>query len=204
MIIFIIICTIAISVFAFYRQDIFRMLTFNPYLVLNQKEFHRILSHGFVHADWVHLGINMFVLYSFGVFIEDVFKVVFGGNANLYLSLLYFGAIVLSVLPAFIKHHKHPEYNSVGASGAVSAIVFASIMFNPLGKIYLFFIPIGIPSFIFGFLYLIYSAVMAKRGRDNIGHEAHFAGAVYGVLFIIIAEPAVVRYFIFQIQEFFR
>jgi membrane associated rhomboid family serine protease len=98
---------------------------------------------------------------------------------------------MLSVLPSFGKYKNDPGYNAVGASGAVSAVVFASILFVPLGKIYLFFIPIGIPAFIFGGLYLIYSAYMAKRGGDNIGHDAHFWGALFGFVYTIAIKPKV-------------
>ena len=109
---------------------------------------------------------------------------------------------MLSVLPSFGKHKDDPAYNAVGASGAVSAVVFASILFVPLGKIYLFFVPIGIPAFIFGGLYLIYSAYMAKRAKDNIGHDAHFWGALFGIVFTIALKPKIFLYFIDQIARF--
>ena len=108
----------------------------------------------------------------------------------------------MSVLPSFGKHKNDPYYNAVGASGAVSAVVFASILFNPTNKITIFPVPIGIPSFIFGILYLIYSAYMGKRGKDNIGHDAHFWGAVYGVVFTIALEPRVGLFFIHEIRTF--
>ena len=150
----------------------------------------------------MHLFINMFVLYSFGKVVIDYYVAIFGLKGYYYFVLLYIGAIMLSVLPSFGKHKNDPGYNAVGASGAVSAVVFASILFVSLGKIYLFFIPIGIPAFIFGGLYLYYSAYMAKRGGDNIGHDAHFWGALFGIVYTIALKPKIFLYFIDQIGGF--
>jgi len=202
MILIIIIATVLLSVFALNREEVFRMLMFNAYAVKHNREYHRLFTNGFIHADWIHLGINMFVLYSFGSFVEEVFPYIFGNMGKIYFAMLYFGAIPISVIPSLLKHKNNTYYNSVGASGAVSAVVFASILFNPLGKIYLFMIPIGIPAFIFGILYLIYSAYMAKRAKDNIGHDAHFAGAIYGLLFIIIAKPEILFFFLSELKNY--
>jgi membrane associated rhomboid family serine protease len=143
----------------------------------------------------------MFVLFSFGRVVEIYYKELFEIKGAFYYVLLYVGAIAISVLPSFGKHKDDPGYNAVGASGAVSAVVFASILFEPLAKIYLFFIPIGIPAAIFGVLYLIYSAYMGKRGKDNIGHDAHFWGAIFGIVFTICLKPKIVLYFISQISQ---
>jgi membrane associated rhomboid family serine protease len=151
----------------------------------------------------MHLLINMFVLFSFGRVVEVYYKELFEVKGAFYYILLYVGAIAISVLPSFGKHKDDPGYNAVGASGAVSAVVFASILFEPLAKIYLFFIPIGIPAAIFGVLYLIYSAYMGKRGKDNIGHDAHFGGAIFGIVFTICLKPKIVLYFIGQISQLF-
>ncbi len=110
---------------------------------------------------------------------------------------------MFSVLFDYGKHKHDPAYNAVGASGAVSAVVFASIILYPGGGIYLFFIPVEIPSPVFGILYLIYSAYMARRGRDNIGHHAHFWGAIYGVVFTIALKPVLFLYFIDELGNIF-
>jgi membrane associated rhomboid family serine protease len=203
MILFIIILTAAISVFALNSPEVFYRLKFNPFLVLHSKQWYRFFTYGFVHAGWVHLFINMFVLYSFGNVVLDYYVEIFGLKGCYYFALLYLSAIMLSVLPSFGKHKNDPVYNAVGASGAVSAVVFASILFVPLGKIYLFFIPIGIPAFIFGGLYLVYSAYMSRRGQDNIGHDAHFWGALFGIVYTIALKPQIFLYFIDQIRNFF-
>ena len=193
--------TVLISVLAFSNGDLFYKFRFNPYLALHSKQYFRFLTYGFIHADWMHLLINMFVLFSFGRVVEVYYKELFEVKGAFYYILLYVGAIAISVLPSFGKHKDDPSYNAVGASGAVSAVVFASILFEPLAKIYLFFIPIGIPAAIFGVLYLIYSAYMGKRGKDNIGHDAHFWGAIFGIVFTICLKPKIVLYFIGQISQ---
>ncbi len=194
--------TVLISFLAMSNGDLMFRLRFNPYLALHSKQYYRFFTYGLVHAGWMHLGVNMYVLYSFGNMVLATYVDLFDAKGYYYFGLLYVGAILMSVLPSFGKHKNDPYYNAVGASGAVSAVVFASILFMPLGKISLMFIPIGIPSFIFGILYLIYSAYMGKRGKDNIGHDAHFWGTVYGVVFTIALEPRVGAYFIYQVRTF--
>ncbi len=203
MIIIIIAITVIISIVAMNNADLFYRFRFNPYLALHSKQWYRFLTYGFIHAGWMHLFINMFVLYSFGDVVIQYYKLIFGLAGYYYFGLLYISAILFSVLPSFGKQKNDPYYNSVGASGAVSAVVFTSILFMPTGKISLIFFPIGIPAFIFGFIYLVYTAYMAKRGKDNIGHDAHFFGAVFGVVFTICLKPAVALYFYDQIRTFF-
>jgi membrane associated rhomboid family serine protease len=203
MILFVIVLTVAISVLALYNNDVFYRLKFNPFLALHSKQWYRFFTYGFVHAGWMHLFINMFVLFSFGNVVLAYYTNIFDLKGYYYFALLYIGAIMLSVLPSFGKHKNDPGYNAVGASGAVSAVVFASILFVPLGKIYMFFIPIGIPAFIFGGLYLVYSAYMSRRGQDNIGHDAHLWGALFGIVYTIAIEPKVIFYFADQIKSFF-
>ncbi|MCK9613135.1 MAG: rhomboid family intramembrane serine protease [Bacteroidales bacterium] len=203
MILIIIAITSVVSIIAMQNHEWFYRLRFNPYLALTSKQWYRFITYGLIHAGWMHLLINMFVLYSFGDVVLQYYVYLFEAKGYYYFALLYVGAIMISVLPSFGKHKNNPYYNAVGASGAVSAVVFASILFAPMGKIYLFFIPFGIPAFIFGVLYLIYSAVMAKRGKDNIGHDAHFWGAVFGIIFTIILKPAIALYFFDQVKTFF-
>jgi membrane associated rhomboid family serine protease len=131
----------------------------------------------------------MFVLYSFGEIVEQFFIYYFEFKGYVYFLLLYLGGVGFSTLFDYGKYKNDIYYNAVGASGAVSAVVFASILLYPAGKIFLFFIPIGIPAPIFGILYLVYSAYMAKKGNSIIGHSAHFWGAIFGIVFTVAINP---------------
>jgi membrane associated rhomboid family serine protease len=196
--------TVIISISAFTNRSLFDKLLFDPYRINHQRQYYRFFTHGLIHADWLHLAVNMFVFLSFGRMVEDVFSYFFGHAKGMYFfALMYFGAIILSSLPSFGKHKDNAWYTAVGASGAVSAIVFSSIIISPLSGIRFIFIPFNIPAFIFGFLYLIYSAYMAKKGTDNIGHDAHFWGALFGIAFTLIIKPALLSGFINQISTFF-
>ncbi|MFW5708547.1 MAG: rhomboid family intramembrane serine protease [Bacteroidota bacterium] len=187
------------SYLAFNNREIFYNLKFNAYLINHNRQYYRFLSYGLIHVDWAHLLVNMFVLFMFGKAVEDNFSEFFGIRANLYYLLLYAGGIVFSTLASFIKHKNNDTYNAVGASGAVSAIVFSSIIMNPQMPIIFLFFPIPMPAWLFGILYLIYSAYMARRGNDNIGHDAHFWGAIFGLVFTIILNPSFVNSFLNEI-----
>jgi len=197
--IIIIAITVIASLLAFYNRDIFSKLLFNPYSIYHHNQWYRFFSYSLIHANWPHLIINMFVLLSFGRAVEYAMQAYFSDKGILYYMLLYVGGIIFSVLFDFGRHKDNVYYNAVGASGAVSAVVFSSILFNPLGKIYFYFIPIGIPAVIFGILYLIYSAYMTKRGKDNVGHSAHFWGAIFGFAFTILLKPVLFMHFLEQI-----
>jgi membrane associated rhomboid family serine protease len=188
--------TVIVSLWAFSRRDLFDRLKFNAYRIKQQGQWYRFLSYGLVHADTVHLLVNMFVLYSFGTIVETFFDHYFENRGMLLFLLLYIGGLGFSTLYDFGKHKNDIYYNAVGASGAVSAVVFSSIVLYPAGKIYLFFIPIGIPAPLFGLLYLIYSYYMARKGQDNIGHNAHFWGAVFGLVFTIALKPDILVTFL--------
>jgi membrane associated rhomboid family serine protease len=177
----VIILTVLISIYAFYNAAIFNQLKFNAFAIRHHGQGWRFFSYGLIHADWVHLFINMFVLYSFGKAVIDAY--------HYFYLLLYAGGIGFSVLFDYGKHKDDPNYNAVGASGAVSAVLFASILLYPTGSVYLFPIPFPLPSVVFGAIYLVYSAVMARKASDNIGHNAHFWGAVYGIAFTIALKP---------------
>lgn len=192
-----------VSIAAFSNRELYRRLVFNAYDISHFKHGYRFLSYALVHADWMHLLINMMVLYSFGNVVEEYYDLVFARKSILYFLLLYIGAVVLSTTPAYGKYKDDYSYNAVGASGAVSAVVFASIVFDPLNKIYLFFIPIGIPAIIFGLLYLAYSWYMAKKNIDNIGHDAHFWGAIYGFAFTLAMKPSLIGHFFTQLSGMF-
>jgi len=187
--------TVIISIMAFNNNDLFRKLLFNAYLIKNKKQWYRFFSYALVHSGWMHLIINMYVLWSFGDIVEYVLKNNFGTKGILYYALLYVGGIIFSTLFDFKKHKDDPNYNAVRASGAVSAVVFASILLYPSGSIFIFPIPFPLPSWVFGIAYLIYSAYMGKKGQDNIGHNTHFWGAVFGIIFTVIALPGTVQNF---------
>jgi len=189
----IILVTVAVTILAFNNHELFRRLAFNAYDIKHFKNSYRFVSYALIHADWIHLLINMLVLYSFGRVVETYYGFYFGNKAILYYLLLYIGSTAISTLPSYGKHKDDYTYTAVGASGAVSAVVFASIIFDPLSKIYLFLIPIGIPAIIFGVLYLAYSWYMGKKNIDNVGHDVHFWGAIFGFVFTIVLKPSLLN-----------
>ena len=174
-------------------------LIFNAYQVWHRKEWYRMLTSGIIHSGWGHLFFNMLRLYFFGRVVEQYFSAAFGGvlGAVLYV-VLYVSALAISSLGDLVKYRDNWNYNALGASGAVSAVLFASILFAPKMGIYIYLIPIPVPGYIFAPLYLLYCWYMAKRNMDNIGHTAHFWGAVYGILFPIICKPDVLSFCLSQ------
>ena len=201
MFVIIILITVIISVVCFKDRSLFYKLSFNPYSVTKHNESYRVITHGFVHADWMHLLLNMFVLYTFSDNVERAYVFLFGMKGYLFLLFLYVGALLFSVIPSWAKHKDNVSYNSVGASGAVSAVVFASIILFPSTKMMLLILPIPMPAWIFGILYLIFEAYNAKRGQTNIGHDAHFAGAIYGAIFTLILDPKLGLSFLEQLTR---
>lgn len=190
-----------VSIAAFMKPEIMSKFQFNAWQVVHRKEYLRLVSHGFLHGDWLHLIINMFVLFSFGGAVLSYFHHHLQGLNDLRFLLLFITALPASSLYALIKHRDNHYYNAIGASGAVSAVVFASILFEPYNPVFLFAI-VPVPGIIFGVLYLWYSAYMARRQVDNIGHDAHFWGAVYGFLFPLIYEPRLIVSFFNQLWPF--
>lgn len=174
-----------------------------PYQEVRDGEYYRWLTSGFLHGDIMHLVFNMITLYFFGRTVEMWFALVFPDFGRMFYLVFYLVAIVAASSATFFKYRESPSFASIGASGAVAAVLFASILILPTNKIYLFFIPIGIPGFIFGILYLWFSAYEAKRGQDNIDHTAHYYGAIFGFFFPILFEPRLVPLFIGQLQEWF-
>lgn len=201
MTIVIIAITTIVSIISFQNDRLFSILLLNPLKFLHKKEYYRIFSHGFIHADWMHLIVNMFVLFSFGRAIEGYFNQLkemdYLQYPQLHYLTLYIGGIIVSSIPSIIKHRNDSWYNSVGASGGVSAVVFTSIFFGPLNILYLYFIPI--PGIVFGALYLIYSQYMSKRNKDNINHDAHFAGSIFGFLYPLIINIGLFKVFLNQL-----
>jgi len=192
--------TVIVSIMAFQRQDLFYRLDFAPYAVDQQKEWHRFLSHSLLHADWVHLLVNMFVLFIFGDVTQAYFEAYAGARGIFYFILLYVGGVAFAVLPTFRKHKQNPNYHSVGASGAVSSVLFSSVIFQPGTELCLYGLPfLCFPGIIWAIAYLLYSYYQGKRGGDYINHDAHFWGAVYGVAFTILAVPKSIPAFLDQI-----
>jgi len=183
-----------VSILAFRNKNIFDKLKLNPYMIFHKKEFFRIFSHAVLHADWTHLGFNMFTLYFFGSSAEMYFSHFFE-HGKLIFVLLYIIGIAVSALPSIIKHKNNHWYNSIGASGAVAAVLFASIFFDPRMSIYIFLIPIPIPGLVCGVAYLVYSQYMGKKNKDNINHEAHITGAIFGFLFPLLLNPGLFNIF---------
>lgn len=174
-------------------------LIFNAYQVWHRKELYRMLTSGMIHSGWGHLFFNMLTLYFFGRVVEQYFSAAFGGVLGTVLYVvLYVSALAISSLGDLVKYRNNWNYNALGASGAVSAVLFASILFAPKMGIYIYLIPIPVPGYIFAPLYLLYCWYMAKRNMDNIGHTAHFWGAVYGILFPIICKPDVLSFCLSQ------
>ena len=197
----IIIVTSLVSILCFTGTLPFDSLKFNAWDVWHRKRWYQMLSYGLVHSGWGHLLFNMLTLYFFGDVVENYFQATFGpGTGSVLYLLLYVSAIAVSTIGDLVKYKDEPHYSAVGASGAVSAILFASILFEPKMGIYMYFIPIPIPGYIFAPLYLLYCWWAAKRNMDNIGHSAHFWGALYGLVFPLICNPQIFTHFLNQLK----
>lgn len=184
------------------RQGVFDQLKHYPIAEKRNKEYYRFLSSGFVHGSWMHLIFNMYVLYEFGQTVENIFVEVFGSFGRIGYLLMYLAAIVVADIPSFLKHQNNPGFASIGASGAVSAVLFIYIMFYPwAGLTFIFFPFFAFPAIVLGIGYLIYSSWASKRGRDNIDHSAHFAGAIFGIVFIVMTYPQIIGQFLNSIKS---
>jgi len=201
MTILIILITCLVSIAAFSHPVIIEKLQFNAVKVFHKHEYYRLISQGFVHANWEHLIVNMIVLYSFGQATELYFHYNFGEMANAYFIILYFGGMLFSNVYALIKHRNNNYYNAIGASGAVSSILFCTILFNPWSKIY-FFGVLPIPGIIFALLYLVYCGYMNKKGGDHIAHDAHLLGSLFGLIFPILMDPSILESFLEKLLSF--
>ena len=186
----IVIITAIVSFTAFTNEKITNDLIFYPPAVSKQGQWYRFITCGLIHADFMHLLFNMIALYSFGELVEQRFESIYGEGGKWVYLLLYVSALVTSLLPTYTKNKDNAYYRSLGASGAVSAILFAGLLIAPQTEVYFFFIPIPIPGFIFAPLYLLISAYFDKKGGDNINHSAHMWGAIYGLAFTIVAGYA--------------
>jgi membrane associated rhomboid family serine protease len=205
----IIVLTVVVSFSANSRPELYAKLLFNPYQVIHRKEWYRVFTHAFIHDrnNIFHLIFNMYVLYSFGNSVENILIYKLGGLGVAYYLLIYIGGIAIATLPAIMKHKDNYNYNSVGASGAVSAVLFSVIAFAPFsGGIGIMFIPINIPPLVFGVLYIAYEVYMDKRNasNDNVAHDAHIWGAAFGFVFTLIFVPDAFINFIGQVLSVFN
>lgn len=209
--IIIIIITALVSISALSSDKIYNDLIFYPPAVTHQRQWYRFFSSGIIHADWMHLIFNMYALYMFGDTVEKIFtNTLFQEKGKLFYMLMYISALGISLLPTYAKHKDDSYYRGLGASGAVSAVIFAFIILNPMANLGLIILPgIKIPGFIFGFIYLAVSSYLDKRGGGNINHSAHIWGALYGMVFVVIlsavfSDYPVVRMFIEQVKDYFN
>lgn len=191
----IIIVTALISFSAFSNAKMYNDLIMYP-PAINRGQYYRLLTSGFLHADTMHLIFNMLTLWFFGRVLEPYFAEYFG---QFGFIIFYLVAIVVSDIPTYLKHRHSSSYASLGASGGVSAILFAFILLSPWSTIYIFILPV--PAIVFGVLYLVYSQYMAKKGADNINHDAHFWGAIFGIVCILIFDKQAIPRFIEAIQH---
>ena len=183
----IIIITALVSIGGFSNPKIIDDLIFYPPAVSKHNQWYRFFTCGLIHADVGHLIFNMLSLYLFGRFVEDKFIEIFPDNGKWLYLLMYITSLLVCLLPTYFKNRQNYSYKSLGASGAVSAVVFAGLMIAPYVEVGFFLIPPIIPGFIFGPLYLLITAWLDKKGGGNINHSAHLWGALYGILFIIVA-----------------
>jgi membrane associated rhomboid family serine protease len=172
------------SLIGFYNAAYMDKAIMWPYYVKHNNQFHRFISSGFLHADFMHLFFNMFTLFFFGANIESRFAV-YGLGGNFSYLLLYFTALIVSDIPTYIKHKDNYNYKALGASGAVSAVVFASIVFDPWSSLYLYG-AIKLSALVFAVLYIAYCVYMGNKSHDNVNHDAHLWGAVYGLIFTLL------------------
>ena len=183
--------TVLVSWLAFDRPRLLDRLILWPPAIDRQRQYDRLLTHGFIHADWQHLLFNMITLFFFGRVAEQVIGSMIGPVGFL---LFYLSAIVIAILPTYLRHRHDTRYRSLGASGAVSAVLFAFILVQPWSLIFVFFLPV--PAIVYGAFFVGYSIWMDRQGGDNTNHNAHLSGAIYGVLFMLLMEPRIAGYFL--------
>jgi membrane associated rhomboid family serine protease len=191
--------TVAVSLWGLADPRVIHALILWPPAVKKQGEVYRLASYGIVHADVPHLLFNMVTLYFFGQAIEVVYLRALGQLGYVWFYVM---GLLVSILPTYLRHRDDPNYRSLGASGAVSAVLFAFILYRPLDSIYLFFIPIPIPAIIFAVLYVVYESWSQMRAKDNVNHSAHLWGAAFGVVFTLLMVPGAGDAFLRQVGRY--
>ena len=189
--------TVIVSWVAFSNRKLADRLVLWPPAIDRHRQYERLLTYGFIHADIGHLAFNMITLFFFGGLIEMKMRQVTG--SFLTYPLFYLVALAVSILPSYLKNQKNPNYLSLGASGAVSAVLFAFILLSPWTIILVMFIPA--PAILYAVFYVGYSIWMDRKGSDNVNHSAHLAGAAFGVMFMLFMEPQVLNTFIEQVMH---
>ncbi len=188
--------TCVVSFLAFNNVRLMNDLILWPPAITRSREYHRLVTYGLVHADFGHLLFNMITLFFFGRVMEGFYTKTLG---TLGFALFYIAALVVSILPTYLKNRANPNYRSLGASGAVSAVLFAFILLAPWSRIVVLVVPM--PAIVYAVLYLIYSFYMDRRGQDNINHSAHLWGAAFGIAFTLVLKPEVFSYFLYQLSQ---
>ncbi|MGE0077239.1 MAG: rhomboid family intramembrane serine protease [Bacteroidales bacterium] len=195
--------TVVVSLIAFGDRNLMQRLLLSPYRVFRNKEWYRIITHAFVHANFLHLFVNMFVLFSFGKAVEHwLYQLKISGYIDypiLHFYILYIGGAIIATLTTLKKHKDDYYYQSVGASGAVSGFVFFCVFFDPLESLYLMGV-IPIPGILFAIAYLFYTHYMSKKEGDNINHDAHFVGAVFGFIYPLLINPKLILHFLSSLR----
>lgn len=187
--------TLITSIYAFNHTDLFGKFMLHPYSVAKGNKLYTFITSGLIHADWMHLFFNMFTFFFFAFKLETMI-------GHWQFGLLYIVSLVLSDIPTAIRHKNDYRYSSLGASGAISAVLFSYILFQPLSIIGVMFIPM--PAIVFGVLYLIYCMYMSKNARDSINHDAHFFGALTGLILTVILVKGIVPHFIGQLSSIWQ
>ena len=188
--------TCLVSFLAFQNAALMERLILWPPAISRGNEYHRLVSYGLVHADVAHLAFNMITLYFFGRVMEPLFVGYLGMAGSV---AFYVGALIVSILPSYLRNRGNPNYRSLGASGAVSAVLFAFILVQPWAMLYVFFIPM--PAIVFAALYTGYSIYMDRTGKGNVNHGAHLWGAAYGVVFLLVMEPRLFGVFLQRLAQ---
>ncbi len=186
--------TIVTSIYAFNDATLYGKFMMHPYSVYRKSKMYTLITSGMIHANWMHLIFNMFTFYFFAFRLEQTI-------GHWQFALVYLLGMILSDLPSVVKHKNDFWYNSLGASGAISAVLFSYILFYPFSTLMIFPLPIPIWACLFGILYLIYCAYMSRNSRDNINHDAHLFGAIAGVLITVILVPYALPHFFSQLMN---
>jgi membrane associated rhomboid family serine protease len=189
--------TCLVSILAFNNGRLVQQLILWPPAIARNHQYYRLVTYGFLHADPAHLLFNMFTLYSFGNAMDALYTRYLGPFG---FVLFYVGGLVASILPTYLRNRDNSNYRSLGASGAVSAVLFAFILLQPWASLLIFGV-VPIPAIVFAIAYVAYTFYMERRGRDNINHSAHLWGALYGVLFTIAMEPRVLNLFLVNLMH---
>lgn len=174
---------VIVSLIGFSNADVIDKTIMWPYGIKREKQYYRFITSGFIHADFIHLLFNMFSFYYFGSAIEFYFAQ-YGLGGNISYLLLYFLALIIADIPSYLKHQDDYNYRALGASGAVSAVIFACILFQPWGTILIYFIPM--PFVVFAFVYLGYCIYMSKKNLGHVNHDAHLWGSLFGLIFTAV------------------